>query len=511
MEKSQPPALLFTLFFILFQTVFSTTLPLMAGVYIAEDLGGSRAILTYAISFYSLGNGLGVPFGRPLASRLGTVNLITSCLFLYALLTLACGLAPNLPIFIFYRLLQGVVGGPIIATIVRFISLLFPERDKTVLNSIVITIFAVGPVVGATWGGFIAYELDWRYIFYANVPLLIIAALFLGFKMRQHEETITPTPFDVVGSIFYCIAATCCFIAIITGQELDWFRSNLITGLIVGGALSLLFFILWSLRHPYPFLAFDLFRKPAFLFAIINLAILFSTYFGMVILIALWLNLDVDYTPIWIGILLSHMAIAGALPSLLLGRRLARIDCRYPLAIALLCFAGSAFHTMFFNVEINFGRIAFSRILLGFGLAFFLPSLFRLCFHSFSEERAGDVTGVFQVVRSFASCIGTAVYTTMWLRREVFYHERLGSALTLFSSQTKNFFNIAERIHLKGGAANARLAQLLDRQSTALALDDCFYFFGLITVGLIVMLALTSLLNGALFKPESRPPFLKPE
>ena len=156
-----------------------------------------------------------------------------------------------------------------------------------------------------------------------------------------------------------------------------------------------------------------------------------------------------------------------------------------------------------FNEEINFGRIAFSRTIAGFGLAFFLPPLFRLCFRTFPEKNALDIVGLFQVGRLLSTSLGAAIYTTIWQRRQAFYHERLGSKLTAFSMQTRDFFSQAKEFHLRGNPAHAELNELLDRQAIALALDDCFYLMGWVMVGLLILILLTYLFRRQGFIPET--------
>ena len=243
-------------------------------------------------------------------------------------------------------------------------------------------------------------------------------------------------------------------------------------------------------------------KNIGFLFALVNLGFLFSAYFGMVILLSLWLHLYVNYTPIWIGLLLGIMALVGLFPKQLIENKFSRMDCRIPLVLAILFLAISSFYTMFFDVEINFGRIALSRLLAGIGLAFFLPPIFRLCFHSFPEEKLQNVLIPFQFVRSLAGGIGASLYTILWQRRQVFYHERLGSKLTVFSPQTQTFFAKAEQFNLRDNRAKEQLEVYLDRQATALALDDCFYLMGWIMVGLLILNLVSLLAKKEKFFPE---------
>ncbi len=509
MTKEPTFSLFFAFFCVLFFVIFGYTLPIMAGVYIVGELGGSNYISIYGVTFYSIGNALGVPLGAALHYRIGIVRMLVGCLILFAFFSYLCGSASHFPFFIGARLLQGVVSGPFYTLTNRLFAYFTPEKKKIAFTSITLTILAVVPVIGATWGGFLAYEFHWRWIFYANIPFILVLAWFIGTRLRGYDamqqKTIQPAPFDVVGYVFYCVSVFCLSFVFTTGQELDWFRSPLLNTLIIVGLVSGLFFVLWSLHHPYPIFHLKLLTNPVFCFALFNLACLFSAYFGMVILLSLWLKLYVQYTPIWIGALIGTMAIAGILPSFLISKEWARTDCRLPLLIAVGFLAISCFHTALFDVEINFGRIAFSRVCAGFGLVLFLPPIFRLCFRSFPEEESLNVLVLFQFVRALSSGLGASFYTILWQRREIFYHERLGSKLTAFSQQTQLFFEKAMGFQLQGKAADAQLDFYLERQAISLALDDCFYFMGCVLIGLLVLIAITLFFRKqAAFFPEKK-------
>lgn len=308
-----PPATLFAaLFCVLFSVIFNYTLSIMASPYIVGNLGGSNDIATYTVSFFALGNALSIPLGKPLIPRIGTVRLLTILLILFALFSWSCAIAPTYPFFNASRFLQGFASGPLYAIAFHLFSLLQPKEKKGLFSSISLMLFTVGPALGACWGGWIAYEWHWSWVFYGNIPCLLFLAWYLRSQLVHFkEESIAKPPFDTVGYIFYFLGIFCLSFAVITGQELDWFRSHLIITLAAIGLPALIFFVLWELNHPNPILALALLKKPILSFALFNLTILFSAYFGMIILLSLWLKLWVNYTPNWIAVLLGIMALTG--------------------------------------------------------------------------------------------------------------------------------------------------------------------------------------------------------
>ncbi len=502
--KQGSSALFFAFFSLIFLVIFTFTLGLMAGPYIVSDLGGSNDISTYALAFYGVGNALGVPLGNQLTAKIKPKKLLIGCLLLFAFFCWISAAATNYPFFIAMRFAQGIVAGPFYFLFSYFMATLAPRDKQQLFFSILITIFTVVPVLGACWGGTLSYLFTWRLAFYLNVPIILLLTLVFMIKMKHIDQSPTQKKQDPIGYIFFALGVFCLSTLVITGQELDWFRSDMIIFLAIAGILSLGFFITWALNRSDPVLDLHLFKNPIFTYGLTHLAFLFSIYFGTVILLSQWLTIDVNYTPLWISLLVGTMAVAGCIPTFLIVK-FNTIDCRLPLAIAIVLLAFSCFHTTLFNEEVNFGRIAFSRTIAGFGLVFFLPPIFRMCFHSFPEERSTRVLEIFQVVRALSSSLGASIFTTIWQRRQVFYHDRLGGQITVLSPETHDYFMKAQQVDLTGLPAFAKLNDLLNKRSTALALDDCFWLMGWILIGLLGILCFTTLMKSQGFVPEKNP------
>jgi MFS transporter, DHA2 family, multidrug resistance protein len=492
LDRPPSASLFIALFCALFSVIFNYTLSILASPYIVGELGGSNDIATYTVSFFALGNVLGIPLGRPLFPRIGTTRFLVIVLLLFAFFSWTCAIAPNYPFFNAARFSQGFVSGSLYALIFHLLSSLQPTGKKGLFTAIALMIFTAGPVIGACWGGWIAYRWEWRWPFYLNALLLFFLALYFRHRLKGFDaHPVQKIPFDRIGYLSYFIGVFCLFFAAITGQELDWFRSPLIIALVAIGAPSLLFFIFWDLNHPNPLIYLKLMRDPILFFALFNLAILFSAYFGMIILLSLWLKLWANYTPDWIAALMGTMALTALFPIFLIDKRIGRIDNRIFLVISIILLTISCFHTMIFDIDIDLERIVTSRLLAGLGLAFFLAPIFRLCFHDLPEGRMLHVLGLFQMTRALFSGLGASLYDIIWQRRQVFFRDRLGSKLTMISQQTQDFFSNAQTLGLQGDHATAQLDEYLQREAVSLALDDCFYLMAWILIGLLFTFAFT--------------------
>lgn len=462
----------------------------MASPYIVGDLGGSNSISIYAVAFFGIGSALSIPLGKPMLAHGHVRQTLIYCTLAMTVLTFLCGISPNYLIFLICRFLLGFAVGPLYTALNFALSSLISREKKAAALSISITIMTVAPILSACWGGWIAYAFIWQWIYFITVPFLLLLVLMIAVSFKKIDLRLQQVPFDFVGYSFFFVGVLTLSFSAITAQELDWQRSPLFVGLVLIGVPSLVFFVLWSLYHPFPILHLRMLKNPTFTFALLNLALLFSAYFGMITLLSLWLKLYVNYDPYWIGVIVGSMGIAGLMPRFLIEGRLSNIDPRLPLGLAIILLAVSCFYTTTFDTNIDFQRIAFSRVIAGFGLAIFLPPIFQMCFQSFPSTKSVDVIELFQVVRNLSAGLGASAYNILWQRREAFFHERLGESLSTSSISTLQFFSKIKQLKVPGDP-NAQLGYYLDRQAISLALDDTFWFMAWVLVGLFIFLILT--------------------
>jgi DHA2 family multidrug resistance protein len=481
-------SLIVSLFVALFFSVINFTITIIASPYIVADLGGDDTIAVYDMAFFGFGSALTIPLARPLAFDIK--KIFPLCMLASAIASLMAALAPTYVRFTAIRLLMGMASGPLYSLLAHYFSEIIPPEKKKTISWIMVTILIMSPVLGASWGGTIAYLYNWRAIFFFNVPVFLILAFITHWYLQ--EVTITPLKqtFDWLGWGFYSVGLLCLTFVAATVQQLDWYRSPLIVAAFLVGVPTFIYALLRCFYHASPVLSLRLLEKPLFSLALLCLIALFSSYFGMIVLLSLWLNLDAQFTPLWIGALVVAMGISGIFPRFIITGHFSRFDPRYFLGFAAIVLAISCFYTTQFDSDINFGRIVISRILAGLGLAFFLPPIFRILGECYAPSQWTEIFELFQTVRNLACSLGAAIFSIVWQRRTVFYHERLGEKLNLHSYPIEIFFRKVKALNVPGEPL-AQLNYYLDRRSSSLALDDVFFLLGWILMGLFVLLVLT--------------------
>ena len=491
MREKAPPFFFLCVFATLFLAIFYNTVTSLGGVYIVSDLGGSNDISVYPMVFFGLGNALTIPLANPLADRIGTFKLLIHGLLAYTFFSLLCAIAPTFFWFNLFRLGLGAASGLFYMLCRRLLIAFAPKEKRENYSVLMLLMYVIVPVIGGSFGAWVSYESHWKWIFHVNEPLsLLLAAYFFYFfwKKELAEDEAIPS-FNRVGYFFFFVGLTSLVTALTLAQELDWYRSLSFFCSLPSGFRRLAFLSSAICTSLNPLLELKLLKSPLLSYSLLNLAILFSAYFGMIILIALWLKIYVNYSPAWIAVLLGAMAVGGVVAYGVAKSCLRMFDPRFLLALAILAFASSCYYSTYFDVTVDFFHLAVARFIAGVGLGLFLMPALNLALLSYGPEKATPIFTLFQVVRSCSSSLGAALYVILWQRRQAFFHERLGEDLTGYSPLTSEYFKRAKEIFsLSDGQSLEQLNTLLTKQATSLALNDAFGFMGYILVGLFLLL-----------------------
>ena len=488
----------------IFSVLFNSAIISMSVVYILSDLGCSSATASYATVFYGIGNVITVPLALAFKDRMSTVKYFSICWCSFTVATFLAGIATTYPLFIFFRLLQGLSSGPLFILLSTFLGSILPDLEKSKVMRSNLMSFICAPILGASWGGWISYDYNWRNIFTINVIFMCILGIALFIQLRRFSNPLEKKPFDLVGYISFTIGTFFLTFFITLGQELDWFRSEFMTATFFIGLIFFLFFILRSMRHPFPIINLSLLKQPLIALALLNLWVLFATYFGMTLLLSIWLTIYVRFTVIWVSVILGVMILSAPLLMHIMRHDLESHKVWIPFGLGILLLGFSCFYSSNFNIDIDLGRIAISRIIAGCSFALFLPSLLHLVIHNQNHETTPQALTLFQLSRGSASALGATIFYTIWLRRQVFFYERLGGALTDYSPITNRFFIRAKQFGLNKAQLDPQLEVFLNQKATSLALNDCFYLMGWITVALLLLFLISYIKKGVLYREQNQ-------
>ncbi|MBI3563297.1 MAG: DHA2 family efflux MFS transporter permease subunit [Gammaproteobacteria bacterium] len=471
-----------------FMQVLDTTITNVSIPAIAGDLAASPNQGTWVITSFAVSNAIMLPITGWLARRVGEVKLFVSATLLFTLASWACGLATNLPMLIFFRILQGAVAGPMIPLSQSLLLANYPNEKKGMALALWSMTVIVAPIFGPILGGWITDNISWPWVFYINIPVGFFSAFLTWQLLKDRESTITRSPIDGVGLVLLIVGVGCLQILLDKGNELGWFSSSFIVGLAVIATVTLSFFIAWELTAEHPVVDLQLFRKRNFAVGAITLSLAYLTFFGNVVVLPLWLQTQMDYTATWAGLAAAPIGLLSLVFSPMVGRNLHRVDLRLFATFSFLVFAGVSFWTSGFSTDIGYFQLFLPRFIQGIGVAFFFVPLSSMSLSDLSPQQLASGAGLSNFLRILAGSFGTSLSISLWEHRGSLHYSQLAEHVTASNPLTTQAL---DRLHALGASSEGALAILsrtITKQAVMLATDDIFWLSGCIFFALIAVL-----------------------
>src|SRR6218665_2652541 len=247
-----------------FMNVLDSSLAVVSIPAISGDLGVSPGQGTWVITSFGVANAISVPLTGWLTQRFCQVRLFMASILLFVLASWLCGLAPNIESLIAFRVLQGLVAGPMIPLSQTLLLASYPPALAGTAMAMWAMTVLVAPVVGPLLGGWITDNISWPWIFYINVPVGLLAAFGAWRIYMSRESKIRKLPIDAMGLALLVVWIASLQMMLDLGKEYDWFHSSLIVGLGVVFLIAFAVFLVWELTADHPVVDLKLFARRNF-------------------------------------------------------------------------------------------------------------------------------------------------------------------------------------------------------------------------------------------------------
>src|SRR5580704_12398211 len=292
-----------------FMEVLDTSIANVALPYIGGNLGASTDQSTWVLTSYLVSNAVVLPISGWLASVLGRKRFFMTCLAIFTVSSLLCGFAPSLGAIILFRILQGAGGGGLQPMAQAILADTFPPEKRGLAFALYGVTAIIAPTIGPTLGGWITVNYTWRWIFFINLPVGILA-LFLIARLVEDppwvkRSSATRFKFDYVGISLLTLGVGALQVMLDKGQEDDWFGSHFITTLAILAAVGLVSFVVWEWFSKHPIVEVQLFRNLNFLAANGMMFVLGILLFSSLVMMPLFLQSLMGYTAEAAGWVLS--------------------------------------------------------------------------------------------------------------------------------------------------------------------------------------------------------------
>jgi len=449
-----------------FMEVLDTSIANVALPHIAGGLGASQDEATWVLTSYLVANAVILPMSAYLTTFIGRKRFYMICVLLFGISSAMCGLAPSLPLLIFFRILQGAGGGGLAPSEQAILADTFEPKDRGKAFAIYGIAVVCAPAIGPTLGGYITDNFDWRWIFFINIPVAIIS-LFLTNRIVEDPPHIVEEVkaqqkkglnLDFFGFVLLAIGFGSLEFVLDKGQEDDWFGSRIITTFVVLCVASLLTLVLWEIRQirigHKPILDLTLFKNKNFAIAFLLMFVLGFCLFGSTVLIPQFVQSLLGYTAERAGLVISPGGFGIILLMPLVGFLVAKVDARILIAYGFFSCSAALFYMLNLNLDVNYGYVAMCRVFQASGLAFLFVPISTVSFASVPPGKNNDASGLTNLARNIGGSVGTAFLVTVLARRAQYHQSRLGDHLTSTSpSLLSQAGTMSHYLHDKAGMA----------------------------------------------------------
>jgi MFS transporter, DHA2 family, multidrug resistance protein len=474
-----------------FMNVLDTSIANVSIPAIAGDLGVSPNQGTWVITSFGVANAISVPLTGWLTMRFGAVRLITASIILFVLTSWLCGFASSFEMLVLFRVMQGLVAGPMIPMSQTLLLSSFPAAKAGTALALWGITTLVAPVVGPLLGGWITDNLTWPWIFYINVPVGLLSAAVTWGIYRKRETPIRKLPIDTVGLTLLVLWVGALQLMLDKGKELDWFASNEIVILGLVALVSFAIFVVWELTDKHPVVDLRLFKGRNFAFGALALSVAYGLFFGNVVLLPLWLQQWMSYTATSAGMAVAPVGLFAILLTPLVGKKVGQWDPRLMATSAFVIFAVVLWMRAQFTTQTDFQHILWPTLLQGAAMALFFIPLTTLTLSGQPPERIPAAAGLSNFVRIMAGAMGTSIATTIWESRAALHHAHLTESL---NTSNALFLSAMEGLNAAGMTNDQALLQvnrLIDQQAFTRAADDVFIASSMMFIVLIGLIWFT--------------------
>ncbi len=469
-----------------FMQVLDSTIANVAIPTIAGNLGASSSQGTWVITSFGVANAVALPLTGWLAKRFGEVRLFLWAAGLFVLASFLCGIAWSLEMLIVFRVMQGVVAGPMMPLSQSLLMVNYPHAKRPLALSLWSMTVVVAPIFGPILGGWISDNYQWGWIFFINVPVGALVLLLCRVLLAGRETATVKSPLNRVGLVLLVIGVGSLQLMLDRGKELDWFNSPEIIILAVTAVVGLSLLVAWELTDKNPIVDFTLFRSRNFSIGVACISLTMLIYFGTIVVIPLMLQKQMGYTATLAGLAAAPIGILPVLLATAIGKNAHRVDMRLLATVSFVVFALCFLWRTTFSPHMDFAWVAMPQFLQGLAVACFFMPVTSIAFADLAPGRLAAASSLSNFLRVLSCSMGTSLTIALWERREALHHARLAEAVTAFNPLAGEYLGRLTRLGLSEAQSQAYVAGEITRQSFIMAAND---IFGMCAALMLLMIA----------------------
>ena len=485
--KHNPWLIALTVTLATFMEVLDTSIANVALPHIAGSLGASQDEATWVLTSYLVSSAVVLPISGWLSDRFGRKRFYMTCVAVFTLCSLLCGLAPSLPILILARILQGAGGGGLAPSEQAILADTFPTEKRGQAFAVYGMAVVVAPAIGPTLGGWITDNFNWHWIFFINLPIGLFS-LWLSNRMVEdppqlvaRREKAKGARVDFTGLALVASGVGCMEFFLDKGQEKDWFGDPMITTFALIAVTLLTIFVFWEWNHDDPIVDLRLLKNRNFGTAVFLQLILGMVLFGSTVLIPQYLQTLLGFTAERAGMALSPAGFVMMIMMFVAGRLLGKIDPRLLVCIGYAMTAAGLYNLTRLSLDTSFSTVMYWRMLQVIGLPLVFIPISTLNYVGVPTTKMNQISSLSNFARNLGGSAGTALLTTFLARTSQTHQQQLAAHTGSTFGYTNYIASVAEVARAQGlsAAQSMQIAvgsayQNMVRQSIMLSYKNAF-------------------------------------
>jgi len=472
--------MLATILEILDSTIVSISLPQMMGSF-----GATTDEITWILTSYIVSSAIIMPLSGFLINRLGSKKLLLINIIGFLIASMLCGIAASLSEMVLFRIFQGIFGASLVPLSQFILRNTFPPEQIMKAMAIWAVGIMAAPVLGPTLGGYITENLNWRWIFYVNLPFCLIA-IVMCLKFIP-ETAIQKIKIDRLGIFLLIVSVTSLQIFLDRGNSAGWFESNSILYLFILFILSFTIFIFHGLKSADPVINLKLFSNRNFSASCLMLALFAAGIIGVLSIQPLMMENLMNYPPDFAGLVMAPRGIASAIAMGFIPKLSRHINDRTLISSGIIfCAAGTYFMSLL-NLYVDPMVFVWIGILQGIGMGLFFVPISKLAFITLLPKDFGEAAGIFSFGRNLGTSIGISLLSTLLTRENQINWNALHANISPFNPTLAYY-----HLDLHNPVTLKLLTHQITQQAGAISFLDAYHA---VTLAFILMLPLVFLLS----------------
>ena len=454
-------------------TIANVALPRVQGT-----LSATQDEMGWVLTSYIVAAAITIPLTGWLASEFGRRKVFLVSIVLFTIASVLCGLATTLPQIVFFRLLQGIGGAALVPLSQAVLFDINPPKEFGRAMSIWGIGVTLGPILGPALGGWLTENYSWRWVFFINLPVGVLAYFGLLATMPESRNAKS-SRFDFFGFTTLSIGIGCVQTLLDRGQTLDWFSSPEIMAEALIGGVSFYLFIVHMFSSAQPFLNPALFKDRNFVASNVFIFMIGVVLFATLALLPPMLQNLLQYPVVLTGLVTMPRGIGTLAGMILVGKLIKRFDPRLVMSFGLLCTAFSLWEMTHFSLGMGSGPVIVSGIIQGAGVGLVYVPLSMVAFTTLPGRLRNEGTSFFNLLRNVGSSVGISVVTFLLTQNTQRLHATLGEHLTPYNTAANPALG---HMDLSSTSGLLALNGLVTRQSAMIGYLDDFKLMMVLTI-----------------------------